>query len=58
MKICGWEELKTMQRYIRMAGIDEKGATEVLKVLPSDAAVMGEVVDLFEFKAQAGLKQE
>ena len=50
MKICGWEELKTMQRYIRMAGIDEKGATQVLKFLP-EAQVMGEVVNLFDFKA-------
>jgi len=50
MKICGWRDLKTMQRYVRLAGIDEKGATQVLKVLPSDAAVMAEVVNLFAFK--------
>jgi integrase len=53
MKICGWAELKTMQRYIRMAGIDERGATQVLRVLPSDEAVMGEVVNLFEYKAKS-----
>jgi integrase len=47
MKICGWRDLKTMQHYVRLAGIDEKGATQVLKVLPSDAAVMAEVVDIF-----------
>jgi hypothetical protein len=35
MKICGWKDLKTMQRYIRLAGIEIDGATEVLKVLPS-----------------------
>lgn len=52
MKICGWKDLKTMQRYIRLAGIEERGATEVLKVLPSDEALMGEVVNLFEFKAK------
>lgn len=52
MKICGWRDLKTMQRYIRLAGIDERGATQVLKVLPSDAAVMSEVVNLFDFKAR------
>ncbi|MBI2712600.1 MAG: site-specific integrase [Bdellovibrio sp.] len=34
MKICGWQDLKTMQRYIRMAGIDEQGATEGLNLLP------------------------
>ena len=52
MKICGWKDLKTMQRYIRLAGIDEQGATQVLRVMPSDAAVMAEVVNLFEFKAK------
>ncbi len=34
MKICGWQDLKTMQRYIRMAGIEEQGATEGLNLLP------------------------
>lgn len=52
MKICGWRDLKTMQHYVRLAGIEEQGATQVLKILPSDAAVMGEVVNLFEFKAK------
>ena len=32
-KICGWRDLETMQRYIRLAGIEIKGATESLKVL-------------------------
>lgn len=36
MKICGWKDLKTMQRYIRMAGIDEQGATEALNLFPTD----------------------
>lgn len=52
MKICGWRDLKTMQHYIRLAGVEEQGATQVLRVLPSDAAVMGEVVNLFGFKAK------
>lgn len=52
MKICGWRDLKTMQYYVRLAGVDEKGATQVLRVLPSDDAVMGEVVNLFQFKAK------
>lgn len=48
MKICGWKDLKTMQRYIRLAGIDESGATEGLKFLPTtDAAMMEKVVSLF-----------
>ena len=50
MKIGGWKDVKTMQRYIRMAGVDEAGATEGLKFLPSDDAVMGHVVNLFDFR--------
>jgi integrase len=46
MKICGWKDIKTMQRYIRLAGIEIEGATEGLKVLPEDE-VMGRVVELF-----------
>ena len=38
-KICGWKDLETMQRYIRLAGIETKGATESLKVL-SDMHVL------------------
>jgi integrase len=52
MKIGGWKDIKTMQRYIRMAGIDEAGATEGLKFLPSDEVVMGHVVNLFDFRAK------
>jgi integrase len=47
MKIGGWKDLKTMQIYMRLAGVDEKGATEGLRFLPSDEAVMGRVVELF-----------
>lgn len=47
MKICGWKDLKTMQRYIRLAGIDEAGATEALKFIPTEEAVMEKVVNLF-----------
>lgn len=46
MKICGWKDLKTMQRYIRLSGIEVKGATEGLKLLP-EREVMGRVVELF-----------
>ncbi len=52
MKICGWQDLATMERYIRLAGIDEKGATECLRVLQSDSDVMAEVVNLLDFKAE------
>lgn len=46
-KICGWKDLETMQRYVRLAGIEVTGATEGLKVLP-EAQVMAQVVNLFE----------
>jgi integrase len=40
MKIAGWKDMKTMQRYVRLAGIDEAGATEGLSFIPTDPAVM------------------
>ena len=42
--------MKTMQRYIRLAGIDEGGATEKLKFIPTEEAVMEKVVSLFNHK--------
>jgi integrase len=33
MKICGWKDLKTMTHYMRLSGIEEKGATESLNFL-------------------------
>lgn len=45
-KICGWKDLKTMQRYIRLAGIEVTGATETLKVLP-EPEFAAKVVNLF-----------
>lgn len=33
MKCGGWAELRTMQRYNRMAGVDERGATDCLDSL-------------------------
>ena len=50
MKICGWRDLKTMQRYIRLAGIDEAGATEVLRFIPTEEAVMEKVVSLYDHR--------
>jgi hypothetical protein len=40
---------KNKEFYIRVAGVDEKGATDCLKILPSEAEVMENVVDLFGF---------
>lgn len=33
MKVCGWRDLMTMARYIRLAGVDEKGITDNLKLI-------------------------
>jgi len=50
MKMAGWKDLKTLQIYIRLAGIEVKGATNGLKLLP-ETEVMGRVVNLFESKS-------
>jgi integrase len=50
MKICGWKDLKTMQRYIRLAGIDEAGATEILRFVPTEEAVMEKVVSMYDHR--------
>lgn len=47
MKICGWKNLKTMEFYVRLAGVSETGATEVLNILPTEREVMDNVVSLF-----------
>jgi integrase len=49
MKIGGRKDLKTMQIYMRLPGVDERGATENLRFLPSDEAVMGHIAELFKF---------
>lgn len=54
MKICGWRELKTAERYIRLAGIDERGATEGLGFIPTEQGVMEKVVNLYDFQASRG----
>lgn len=50
MKICGWRDMKTMQRYIRLAGIDEAGATETLRFIPTEEAVMEKVVSMYDHR--------
>ena len=52
MKICGWKDLKTAERYIRLAGVDERGATEGLDFMPNDQGVMEKVVNLYTFRQQ------
>lgn len=34
MKIGGWRDIKTFQIYVRLAGVEVKGATDVLQVIP------------------------
>ncbi len=46
MKICGWKDLETMQRYVRLAGIEVEGATDSLKFL-SEEKVLATVVKIF-----------
>lgn len=47
MRICGWKELSTMQRYIRLSGVDIAGVTDSLKFTSGDEAV-NKVVNLFK----------
>lgn len=47
MKICGWRDLKTMEFYVRVAGVDEKGATDCLQILPSEKTALENVVSIF-----------
>ena len=47
MKICGWRDLNTMEYYVRLAGIEEKGATDHLKLLPNRKEVFSNLVELF-----------
>ena len=56
MKICGWRELKTAERYIRLAGVDERGATEGLNFVPTDQGIMEKVVNMYDFRARDGKK--
>jgi integrase len=51
MKICGWKELKTMERYIRLAGIDVKGVTEELKFIPTAEILIDDDSNLLDFKS-------
>lgn len=47
MRICGWRELSTMQRYIRLSGVDIVGVTDSLK-FTTDSEAMNKVVNLFK----------
>jgi hypothetical protein len=47
MAAGGWRETKTMDIYSRLSGVDVKGATESLKVLPKNLNDEENVVQLF-----------
>ena len=51
MKICGWQDLKTMQHYIRLSGIEIDGATEVLRFLTPEKT-MEEAAKIFTLRSR------
>ena len=51
MKIGGWRDIKTFQIYVRLAGIEVKGATDILDVMPQvDSITDGRVISISNFK--------
>jgi integrase len=50
MKIGGWKRSATMDIYLRLAGVDTKGATDCLQFIPDEIDFSGNVVSLFESK--------
>lgn len=54
MKIGGWRDIKTFQIYVRLAGIEVKGATDALDVMPQmDTITGGKVVNMSEFMGRS-----
>ena len=47
MKIGGWKKSSTMDIYLRLAGVDTKGATDCLEFIPDDISFGENVVNLF-----------
>ncbi len=50
MKIGGWKKSSTMDIYLRLAGVDTKGATDCLQFVPDEINFGDNVVNLFEAK--------
>ena len=46
MRMGGWSDLKTFQIYLRMSGVDVRGVTEALDVLPTEVETEN-VISLF-----------
>jgi integrase len=49
MKIGGWKKSATMDIYLRLAGVDTKGATDCLEFMPSDINFGDNVVSIVDF---------
>ena len=51
MKIGGWKKSATMDIYLRLAGVDTKGATDCLEFIPSEISFGGNVLSLDSAKS-------
>lgn len=49
-KICGWTDEKVMTRYIRLAGIDVRGATEGLGFVKPEFQIENKVANMNDFR--------
>ncbi|HLE12340.1 MAG TPA: site-specific integrase [Bacteriovoracaceae bacterium] len=47
MKIGGWKKTSTMDIYLRLAGVDTRGATDCLQFVPDEIAFGDNVVSIF-----------
>lgn len=47
MKIGGWKKSSTMDIYLRLSGVDTKGATECLEFIPSEINFADNVISIF-----------
>jgi len=47
MKIGGWKKSSTMDIYLRLAGVDTKGATDCLQFSPENINFSENVVSIF-----------
>ncbi len=52
MKIGGWKKSATMDIYLRLAGVDTKGATDCLEFMPNDIAFGDNVVNLSDVRGE------
>jgi hypothetical protein len=48
------KSLRSVRGFVRLAGVDEAGATEALSFIPSEGAVMEQVVKLVDFDGSPG----